>query len=173
MMQTAAMVSLGGVPFGTPFQGLTLAAVVVIGVGLAIRAWIIGMPDRKRADNEAAVINNTEAATRFKEFRVEVHGLRNELATVRAELHKATNQSARRGDKLNMLLFILRLVMDELASKEPGNKVLAQARSLLHRVDDEPPVSEQSSTLQAAENTVEQAQETVREVKAAEANGGK
>lgn len=131
--------------------------------------WIRGWPDRKRAENEEKVIDNAEVASRLKEFRTEVHGLRNELGVVRAELHTAQNQSARRGDKLNMLRFILSMVIDELASKDPKNSVLAQARKLLARVEDEPHQVDNSDALAAAEETVDAAQATVRQVKAEEA----
>lgn len=154
------------VPQITAGNVLTVAVIVL---GAALIWWIRGYPDRHRAANETKIIENDEAAIRFKEFRVEVHELRNELAVVRAELHKAQNQSARRGDKLNMLRFILQMVIDELAAKEPGNKVLAQARKLLSRVEDEPHKKGGSQALSAAEDTVDAAQATVRQVKAEEA----
>lgn len=143
---------------------------------MALVAWIKGIPERLRVRNEreaqdtrAATEIRDEYALRYKETRIEVHGLRNELQAVRAELAQSQTKSMRRGDKLNMLLFILRMVMDELASKEPGNKILAQARSLLSRVDDEPHAIGNSSALDAAENTVDAAKEAVQEVRAAEA----
>jgi len=150
---------------------ITAGSVTMIAmmIGAAVIWWIRGMPDRRRAEIEGAALNNAEAALRFKEFRVEVHALRNELGVVRAELHTAQTQSARRGDKLNMVLFILRMVMDELASKEPGNKVLKQAKNLLSRVEDEPHADSQSDALNAACETVEAAEEAVREVKKSEA----
>lgn len=145
-------------------------------VVMALVAWIKGIPDRLRVKNETTALTakieedlRGEAAERFRDFRTEVHALRNELAAARAELDQAAAKSMRRADKLNMVLFILRLVMDELASKEPGNKVLAQARLLLSRVEDEPHQTDSSSALQKAENTVDAAQATVREVKAEEA----
>lgn len=162
------MIELFGFQLGTVFQGGTLAAMLAM-LAIVARAYIIGIPDRRRAENEGRVIDNEEAAVRFKEFRVEVHALRNELAVVRAELHKAQNQSARRGDMLNMLRFILQMVIDELASKEPANKVLAQARSLLSRVEDEPHRLDNSDTLTAAEDAHDATGETVRQVKAEEA----
>lgn len=143
---------------------------------LALTAWIKGIPERLRVKNETTSLQATieedlrgEAAERFKEFRKEVHDLRNELAAARAELDLAAAKSLRRGDKLNMLLFILRLVMDELSEKEPANKVLAQAKQLLSRVEDEPHQPDNSDALNKAEDTVEAAQATVREVKAGEA----
>ncbi len=106
---------------------------------------------------------------RFKEFRVEVHGLRNELQSVNSELRLSVQQSGRREDKLNMLLFILSMVMDELHAKEPTNSTLAQAIGLLKRVEDVPHDPGNSVALNKAEDTVDAAKETVREVKASEA----
>ncbi len=164
-----------GVQLATVFEGATFATVLVAGL-LALRYWIQGSPERARVRNEGvgqqAKIDEDlrgEAAERFKEFRVEVHGLRNELQEVRAVLLITTAKSVRRGEKLDMVLFILRLVMDELRAKEPGNKVLAQAATLLERVEDEPHEKGNSKTLNEAENTVEAAQTTVREIKAEEA----
>lgn len=123
-----------------------------------------------------------EAAIRFKEFRDEVHGLRGELskrdaeALVRdRELADMAATSARRGDRMDMLLFILRMVMDEFHIKDPENKVLAQARVMLDRLGDEPGIRSSGHTpgaspvLAKAEDTVDKAKETVREVKATEA----
>jgi hypothetical protein len=160
--------------FGTPLQGVTAGLIAAFG---ALGIWYIrGWPERKRAANETTVITakieeelRGEAAQRFREFRAEVHALRNELQQVRGELQQSHAKSMRRGDKLNMVLFILRMVMDELASKEPRNKILAQARTLLSRVEDEPHDKNNSSAVNAAEETVEAAQATVREVRAEEA----
>lgn len=154
-----------GINFGTIFQGgMLLTMLTLLGVW-----WVRGMPDRQRALNEARAIDNTDAALRFKEFRLEVHALRNELQVVRGELHKAQTKSARRGDMLNMLRFILQMVLDELAAKDPGNKVLTQAKKLLTNVEMEPHQVDESDALRAAEDTVEAANATVRQVKADEA----
>lgn len=145
-------------------------------LGLALTAWVKGIPERLRVKNEreaqdtkAASEIRDEYALRYKETRLEVHALRNELQVVRTELSQSQAKSMRRGDKLNMVLFILRMVMDELSSKDQGNKVLAQAKTLLARVEDEPHGQGNSDALNAAENTVAAAQEAVHEVKAAEA----
>jgi hypothetical protein len=145
-------------------------------LALALTAWIKGIPERLRVKNEreaqdtkAASDIRDEYALRYKETRLEVHGLRNELQIVRAELAASQTKSMRRSDKLNMVLFILRMVMDELQAKEPKNKVLAQAVKLLSRVEDEPHDPANSDAVNAAEHTVEVAKEAVHEVKAAEA----
>ncbi len=167
-------------------EGAASATVIIAIIG-AFVWWIKGMAERGRVKNEGTIIQakieaearalqgkieetfRGEAATRFREFREEVHGLRNDVARLEANLHNATAQSGRRGDKLNMVLFILRLVMDELATRDPTNKILAQARALLARVEDEPHEKGNSTALNQAEDTVEAAQATVREVKAEEA----
>ncbi len=170
------MIELFGFPLGSAFQGGTFAvALVALGAW-----WIRGWPDRRRASNETISITakieedlRVEAAERFREFREEVHALRNELAKARAELEQTAAKSLRRGDKLNMLLFILRMVMDELHAKDPTNKILAQARHLLDRVEDEPHRAGGSDVLNKAEDTVDAANATLREVKATEAKDGK
>jgi hypothetical protein len=61
------------------------------------------------------------------------------------------------------------MVLDELAAKDPGNKVLTQAKKLLTNVEMEPHQVDESDALRAAEDTVEAANATVRQVKADEA----
>ncbi len=170
----------------TLLEGAASATVLIALVG-ALVWWIKGLAERGRVKNEGAIIQarieaearalqgkieetfRGEAATRFKEFREEVHGLRNDVARLESSLLISTAQSVRRGDKLNMILFILSLVMEELAARDPTNKILAQARSLLARVEIEPHEKGNSTALNQAEDTVEAAQATVREVKAEEA----
>jgi hypothetical protein len=159
---------------GTPLQGVSAAMIFAFGTVLI---WYIrGWPDRKRAANETTALTakieedlRGEAAERFREFRTEVHALRNELAKARAELDRAAAKSMRRGDKLNMMRFILMMVIDELAAKDPQNRVLAQAHQLLSRIEEEPHQVDNSDALAAAEDTVDAAQATVRQVKAEEA----
>lgn len=157
---------------GTLPQWLMLASIMA---GIII-VYIRTGPARGRvkieADTLAAKIEEDlrgEAAVRFREFRDEVHGLRHELQLAQNELRKSVTQSVRRGDKLNMVLFILRMVMDELHAKDPKNKTLAQARTLLERVEDEPHQAGGSAALNKAEDTVDEANATVREIKAQEA----
>lgn len=155
-----------GLDFGILNLGLNVLALALVSLGIW---WIRGMPERARVSNEGKIIENTEAAIRFKEFRIEVHALRNELGAVRGELHIAQNQSARRGDKLNMLRFIIQMVLDELAAKEPENPVLAQAKKLLSRIEEEPHQLDNSDALSAVEDTRDAADAAVHAVRAAEA----
>ena len=170
-MNPAAILSSGTLPQWGTFVTLLVA---IMG---GITVWIKGMPERGRVEIERVSLTarieeeiRGEAAERFREFRLEVHALRNELHAVRFELQTTAAKSVRRGDKLNMLLFILRMVMDELHSKEPENKTLAQARIMLARVEEEPHQPGASSALHAAEDTVDAAKAAVIEVKAAEAS---
>lgn len=160
---------------GTLPQWGTFASLLGI-FSLALTAWIKGIPERLRVQNEreaqdtkAASDIRDEYAIAYKETRLEVHALRNELARVRAELLESQARSTRRGDKMNMLRFILEMVLTELQAKEPANKVLEQARKLLARVEDEPHQTNASEALSAAEDTVDAARATVRKVKADEA----
>ncbi len=132
----------------------------------------VGIEARRVAAELTADIENklrVDVNERFKEFRVEVHGLRNELQAVNGELRTAIKESGRREDKLNMLLFILSMVMDELHAKEPENSTLAQAITLLKRVEDTPHQPGASASMNKAEDAVEATNASLREIKASEA----
>lgn len=166
-------------PVGSVFQGATFVTVILALVG-ALGYWIKGLPERGRVKNEASILTakieedmRGEAAVRFREFREEVHALRNELQRVEGKLHTSMVESVRRSDKLNMVLFILRMVMDELHVKDPESRILDQARTLLGRLENEPHQKDNSAALNAAEDTVDAANSAVREVKAVEAKGPK
>lgn len=154
---------------------------VILGTILTACMTALGLyfkhrPDQTRADTEALVASNADVVLRFKEFREEVHGYKNEvmrlqgeLAQVRRQLSAALDTSARRGDKLNMLRFILSMLIDELAAKDPKNKVLAQARAMLSRIDDEPHQLDGSDTLHKAEDAHAATGEVINEIKKQEA----
>ncbi len=167
--------SIGG---SLPQWGSLLALVTII-MG-AVVAYIKTTPERGRVGIEASRVAAELAAgienklrvdvnERFKEFRDEVHSLRNELHAVNGELRLSVKQSGRREDKLNMLFFILRMVMDELHAKEPENTTLAQAIALLRRVEDEPHAPGNSASLNKAEDAVTATNDSLREVRASEA----
>lgn len=171
------MFSVLGFQLGTVFQGALVAIVTVLGA--IIVSLVRGWPDRRRASNETMTLTakieeemRGEAAVRFQEFRTEVHMLRNELASVKQELTLTAAKSLRRNDKLNMLLFILRLVMDELHAKDPKNATLAQARRLLGGIENDARDEDNSATLNAALDTEDAAHNTVQQVKADEAKPG-
>jgi hypothetical protein len=84
------MFGLFGIPISTVFQGGTLVALIVLIAGV-ITVFIRGMPERARVKNESVSLHakieedlRGEAAHRFKEFRDEVHSLRNELMQMSA-----------------------------------------------------------------------------------------
>lgn len=162
----AASVQFGGVNWGTPFQGISVIGILAI-LGFVVRTWIVGMParkqaenDAKRAANEGKVIDNTEVALRFKEWRAEVHAMKNEVTVLRAELHRSDAQRAHNRERFNMVLFILRLVMAELRRIDPNSPVIKQADELLKQVTDEdaPHDAAESAkaTVAAAQDTLEQ-----------------
>lgn len=155
------MIELFGFELGTVFQGGTLAAMLAT-LAIVARAYVIGMPDRERVKNEGRVIDNAEVALRFKEWRAEVHGMKNELAVVKAELHQSNAQRARNRDRFNMVLFILRLVMAELRRLDPDSAVIKQADGLLKQVTDQ---EEDGDAVSAAETTVAAAKTTLAKVK--------
>ncbi len=166
---------LNSVATGTlPQWGAFLALLTIIAGG--IKVWINGMPERARVTIEAATVAagiedklRIDTNERLKEFRMEVHGLRNELHAVNGELRTAIKESTRREDKLNMLLFILSMVMDELHAKDQDNVTLAQAVTLLKRVENTPHQPGASASMNKAEDAVEATAASLREVRASEA----
>lgn len=129
--------NLLGVELSTISAGNWLVIAMMIG-GAAAIWWIRGMPERHRAANEAmrlkiseAEVIRTDYAKQIQEFRQEVQGYRAEMARLQADLTAARQMSMRRGDRLNMVFFILRLVMDELRRIDPESETLAHAQALL------------------------------------------
>jgi hypothetical protein len=151
-----------GLELGSVFQGGTFAAVLAM-LAIVVRAYIIGIPERTRAENEGRQIDNAEVALRFKEWRAEVHGMKNDLAVVTAKLHQSDAQRARNRDRFNMVLFVLQLVMTELRRLDPGSAVIKQAEVLLKEVcaSEE---KDQPDAESAARATVAAAEETLTEV---------
>lgn len=156
------MIEAFGIPLGTVFQGGTFGAALIV-LAVVARTYILGIPERARVRNEAKVIDNAEVAMRFKEWRAEVHAMKNELAVVKAELHSSNAQRARNRDRFNMVLFILRLVMTELRRLDPQSAVIRQADALLAQVTEEEESPEDA--VSAAKATVASAEVTLEEVK--------
>ncbi len=170
------MSMLSALPPGTVPQWATFAALLTIIMG-AVTVYIRGIPARMLARNDGDKIKIDEAekirtdySEQIKEFRLEVHGYRNELHVVSARLATSEATSMRRGDKLSMMAFVVRLVLDELRRLNPHNQVIEQAETLLDQLErPDPPLSGKSPALGAAEHTVDAAKEAVREVRATEA----
>jgi hypothetical protein len=152
---------------GTVPQWGTFATVLLILAGI-VAAWVKGMPDRKRADNEEKKISGDQYseqmeqyAEQIKEFREEVHGYRNELQIVRREAADAERESSRRGDHITNLTFIVRLLMSELERIAPDSIILKQAEALMLQLT----VAEKpASPARAARDTVRAAQRTVDQI---------
>ncbi len=167
--------ALGTLPQWGAF--LSLLAILMGGVTVYIR----GIPDRLRVRNEARQIEIDEAelirsdyAQQIVEFRKEVHGYRNELHAVALRqnstekaLTEAQRISRQRSDRINNMMFVLRLVMSELRRLDPSSVILKQAEAMLGSMGEDDPLK--SPTLNAAEHAVEAAETTVAEVKSAEA----
>lgn len=167
-----------GLRLGSAFQGATFITALVALIG-ALGYWIKGMPERARVKHEGTEIAakieediRREAAGWGREFRKEVHSLRNDLQIMNSKLHLATMESARRADKLDMMLFILTMVMDELQTKESNSAVLTRSRILLQRIEEKARDKDHSPALNAAEDTVGAANLAARQVKASEAKDG-
>lgn len=170
------MLTLLSGPVTNILQGGKLVALIA-GIAMAVGAWMKQRPASQHAENEAMQISSKEAelirtdyAQQIRDFRLEVHDYRNELHAVVLRLSTSEAQSKRRGDKLTMMAFVLRLVMTELRRLDPGNQIIDQAEALLGQIlaEDDPA---KSQTLNAAEHAVKAAETTVAEVKRSEGNG--
>lgn len=163
------MIEAFGMDIGTPLQGAMLATML-----LALGAWWIrGMPDRGRVRNEAKVIADAELARRYKEWRAEVHELKNQLAVVLAEQRKC-NQALAAALALNRpVLFLIRLLIREVKRLDPESPIIGQAESTLEHLGQAIDDPAKSNVLNAAEQAVEAAEQTVEEAKQAENGGGK
>ena len=139
--------------------------------------WVRGIPDRMRASNEARVIDNADIAARLKDWRTEVHGLKNELAKVAAKqaqcdsaLAEAHSVNRQNHDRMTTMMFIIRLLISELKRLDPKSVIVKQAEeTLVHMNGGGDP--NKSDALNAAEHTVEAAKETCEEVKRVEGEG--
>lgn len=142
--------------------------------------WVAGMADRKRAGNEGEQIKVSEAeairaeyTSQLQVLRLEVSEYRHEVSQLQIDLAKATSTSLRRGDRLNMVFFILRLVMGELRRLDADSEILVQAETLLSLVEYESYDPNKSDALNAVENTEAAAGAAVEEVKKAESRKGR
>lgn len=155
------MIEWAGIQFGTVFQGGTLAALVLL-LGVW---WVRGMPDRGRVRNEAKVIADEELARRYKEWRAEVHELKNQLAIVLAEQRKC-NQALSAALALNRpVLFLIRLLIREVKRLDPTSPIIDQAETTLEHLGQAIDDPNKSDVLNAAEQAVEAAEQTVEEAK--------
>lgn len=156
------MIELFGLQLGTVFQGGTLLTLLLL-LGVW---WVRGIPDRGRVKNEGKVIDNAEAekirtdyAAQIKDFRAEVHGYRNELAAIAARLTASESVSRQRSDRINNMMFIIRLLISELRRLDPTSIIVKQAEAMLQQM--EPETSRTNDALSVAEGAVADAEQTV------------
>lgn len=157
-----------GVPLGTVFQGGTLLAIL----GAGLMWWIKGMPDRRRAMNEAeqiavneAELIRTDYAKQIAAFRTEVHGYKNELQAIYGQLALSESARRRRDDRIASMMFVLRLLMSELRRLDADSVVLQQAESMLKQMEDEDQRYAKRDALTAAHDTEQAAHFTVEALK--------
>lgn len=161
------MIDVLGLQLGTIFQGIS-ALLLAVGIW-----WVRGMADRRRAVNEGAVISNNDAATiraelraeyddLNKQNRIDIHDLKDKLQLTSAAQHlseKALLEAAscQRQDRSDMasMMFVIRLLLNELKRLDPGSKVIEQAEMVLAHIEhghhDDP---SKSRALDNAEHTV-------------------
>jgi hypothetical protein len=142
------MITFLGAQMGTVFQGGTLLAVL----GLALVWWIRGAPERARAKNEARKIEadehtliRTDYVQQIKDWRVEVHALRNELHALEGEQRKsskdiaaATSLIRNYEDDRRTMLFLIRLLISELERLDPNSIIVRQAKETLEQMGHRP-----------------------------------
>lgn len=168
------MVELFGMQLGTVFQGGTMVAMMML-LGIVGRAWIVGIPERLRAANEGKMTAAAELSERYKAWRVEVHGLKNDLGVVAAKqrecdkaLAEAHIVNRHHESQMSTMLFLIRLLLRELERLAPNSIIVQQAKITLEQLGHEPFSADKSTALAAAEHTVEVAKVAVKEVKQAE-----
>jgi len=168
------MLEIGGLQLGTIFQGATLAAIVTA-VATALGIWIKYGPERGRVENEATVIENAEVARQHRAWRDEVHDLKGNVMRLiarQAELERlltyALATSSVRKEQMDAMLTLIELLIDEVDRIDKASIIVPQARLLLkqmraaanRKVDPFVNNPHQSDALNAAEHTVEAAEET-------------
>ncbi len=153
---------------GTIFQGATFFTVLAAGL-IALRYWIQGHPERSRVKNERKTIDMGEMdkrladyADQVKDFRKEVHGLRNELQTALAEQLTSDKLSDQRSNWINDMLFIIELLIAELDRLDPKSPTVKQAKMMLKRIKAQGTDPLKTEAMNTAETAVRDAKQTVR-----------
>ena len=126
-------------------------------------------PDRRRADNEAQIIEGSEIDSviaelraQLKEYRAEVHFFRNEVQALQGELKTANRFSNQRADRIETLQIIVELLLSELEKLDPDSLVVKQAKIMLRRTATEPRDPSESEAMATARGTVRDAKQAVR-----------
>lgn len=165
------MIEVFGVPLGTVFQGGTLAACLTM-LGIVGRAWIVGVPERIRAANEGRVTAAAELSERYAAWRVEVHGLKNELMKVAGKqadcdkaLAEAHSVNRHNESQMSTMLFLIRLQNRELERLAPDSIIVQQVRSTLEQLGHNPPDPSKSEALNTAEGAERDARQTLASTK--------
>lgn len=151
------MIELFGFELGTPFQGgMLLTMILALGVW-----WIRGMPDRTRAKNEGKVIDDADDALKRREWREEIHAVKNEMAKVVAAL-VACNRIATAAVTLNeQMMFLYELLLSEQEHTDPESKIVQRARLMFDRISTDLKDPRKSAALHTAETAVEDAKQTL------------
>ena len=136
----------------------------------ALGIWFKHGPDRKRAANEAQLIEINEAemirtdyAKQIRDFRMEVHGYRNDVHVLQARLEKSESVSRQRSDRITNMMFIIRLLISELKRHGPSI-IVDQAEAMLRQMGEMDDGINKSPALNAAEHAAQAAEVTVDEV---------
>lgn len=154
-------------PGTLPVWGTFLAMLSIL--GLVLRVWIVGLPDRRRADNEAHVIEGSEMErvvaelrSQIKDLRAEVHLYRNEVQALQSELSASKKLSNQRSDRIDTLQIIIELLLSELERIDPDSLIVKQAKLMLRRSGGDVAKPDDSDAMSTAKGAVRDAKQAVR-----------
>lgn len=154
------MIELFGLQLGTLFQGGTMAALVVL-LGIVLRAWVVGMPARKKVDSDAQITSGAQLAERYKEWRKEIHDIKNDLAVSAAELTKCNKLALAANATNEQLMFLMELMISEMEMHDASSKIVQRARLMFNRINKDLKDPNKSDALNTAEIAVEDAKQTL------------
>ncbi len=153
---------------GTFFQGATFFTVLAAGL-MALRYWIQGSPERARVRNERKTIDMGEMdkrladyAEQIKDFRKEVHGLRQDLQKALAVQLTSDKVSDQRSNWIDDMLFIIELLISELERLDPKSPIVKQAKGMLKRMTSTSGDAGKSEARNATETAARDARQSAR-----------
>lgn len=161
-----------GIAFSPVISAGNWLVILVLTLGGIVTAVLKYGPDRRRAENEGQQIKINEAeliradyAKQIADFRMEVHGYRNELQVMQGELRVSDKIAGERNDRIATMETIIELLISELERLDPNSVVVKQAKLMMKRRDKNDPYK--SDALNAAEGTMRDTEQANRSAKAA------
>jgi hypothetical protein len=168
----AATVSAFGLDLGTPFQGGIFGAALLM-LGVVVRTYIMGMPDRARVDIERKTVETAEATERYRAWRLDIHDLKNDIARVSAkqvitdgQLSAALAINRHLRSQMTTMLFLVGLLISELKRLDPKSVIVRQAEMTLEEMESHTQADpSKSDAMNIAETAVADAKQTLASTK--------